>query len=73
MINVSSGEKLQFSSQLMSLAIDRSTQQGDLAEQIDAFASSAKELSDVVIDQLGLADFARIGCRRDLRYRIGLD
>jgi hypothetical protein len=48
---------------MMNLAIDRSTQQGDLADQIDAFAGSAKDLSDVVIDQLGLADFARIGCR----------
>jgi hypothetical protein len=64
MLNVERGTKLSFSSHKFDMGIDRPTLAGDLdQEKIEQFATDAEELSSIVFDQLGLADFSRIGCR----------
>lgn len=64
MFNVETGSKFSFSSLKIDVGIDRPSRDGDLDEQkIQVLSREAEELTAIVIDQLGLAEFSRIGCR----------
>jgi hypothetical protein len=60
MLNVETGTKFNFSA----LALDRPMRKGELdAAALATFAQEAEDITGIVIDQLGLAQFSRIGCR----------
>lgn len=63
MANVETGSKFNFNSLKLDLSLDRPSEGVLDAPQTDAFADDAEHLTDIVIDQLTLVDFSRIGCR----------
>jgi hypothetical protein len=63
LINVETGTKFNFNSSKLDLSLDRASE-GALDEtEIARFAEEAENLTEIVIDQLTLVDFSRIGCR----------
>jgi hypothetical protein len=64
LINATTGCKFNFNSFKLDIGIDRSADVGNLGEgELDGFTLNAEELTSIVIDELGLVDFTRIGCR----------
>jgi hypothetical protein len=64
LLNVESKFKLNFSSHKIDLTVDRPILEGDLdSDKLKLFAADAEAVSSIIIDQLGLADYSRIGCR----------
>lgn len=64
LINVETGAKFSFSSLKLDLGLERPSRDGELDEEkIRHLAQDADELTSIVIDQLGLAEFTRLGCR----------
>jgi hypothetical protein len=64
LLNVENKFKLNFSSLKIDLSVDRPILGGDLdSDKLKLFAADAENLSSIIIDQLGLADYSRIGCR----------
>jgi hypothetical protein len=64
LLNVQSGAKFNFSNAKLDLGIDQSPRGDAINEgKLTVFSKEAEELTAIVIDQLGLSEFSRIGCR----------
>jgi len=64
LIHVETGAKFSFSSLKLDIGLERPLREGEVDdEKIKNLADQADELTSIVIDQLGLAEFTRLGFR----------